>query len=98
MRHSWSPLGRRAYNAAMQFPSLRRGFETLVRTAPVDEVTRRGDEVEARAAGLQPADVDAIWRAAVGVYNSGLYPAVQLCLRRAGQVVIDRSIGHASGN
>ncbi len=83
---------------AMQFPSLRRGFETLVRTAPVEEVTRRGDEVDPRAAGLDAADVDAIWRAAVGVYQSGLYPAVQLCLRRAGQVVIDRSLGHASGN
>jgi CubicO group peptidase (beta-lactamase class C family) len=83
----------------MQFPSLRRGFETLVRTFPADEVTERSAaEVEPRAAGLQPADVDAIWAAAVGVYTSGLYPAIQVCLRRRGKVVIDRSIGHLRGN
>ena len=83
----------------MQFPSLRRGFEALVRTFPADEVTVRSDaEVAPREAGLQPADVDAIWAAAVGVYRSGLYPAIQVCLRRRGKVVIDRSIGHLRGN
>jgi CubicO group peptidase (beta-lactamase class C family) len=83
----------------MQFPSLRRGFETLVRTFPPDEVTERSDaEVDPREAGLQPADVDAIWSAAVGVYQSGLYPAIQVCLRRRGRIVLDRSIGHLRGN
>ena len=82
----------------MQFPSLRRGFETLVRTAPPDEVTRRGDEAAPRAGGLEQADIDAIWGAAVGAYRSGLYPALALCVRRRGVVVIDRSIGHVRGN
>lgn len=84
----------------MQLPRVRSAFETLVRTFPPDEVTtvNRAAEVEPRAAGLEPADVDAIWHAAVGAYQSGLYPALQLCVRRRGQVVIDRAIGHAQGN
>jgi CubicO group peptidase (beta-lactamase class C family) len=83
----------------MPFPSLRRGFETLIRVFPADEVTTRSpSEVPARDAGLDPSDVDAIWAAAVGAYRSGLYPALQLCVRRRGQVVLDRAIGHARGN
>src|SRR5687768_6956710 len=101
MHHSrWPPSSARELTLpAMQFPSLRRGFETLVRTFPPDEVTERSAaEVEPREAGLEQADVDAIWAAAVGVYKSGLYPALQVCLRRRGKVVIDRSIGHLRGN
>jgi len=82
----------------MQLPSLRRGFETLVRRYPAEEVTGIGAEVEPAAAGLTRDDVDAIWRAAVGAYESGLYPALQLCVRRRGVVVIDRSLGHLQGN
>jgi CubicO group peptidase (beta-lactamase class C family) len=32
------------------------------------------------------------------LYRTGIHPAVQLCVRRHGQVLIDRAIGHASGN
>src|SRR6185503_17499502 len=42
--------------------------------------------------------IDAIWRATVAAYRTGLYPALQLCVRRRGQVVFDRSLGHISGN
>ena len=35
---------------------------------------------------------------ALGLYRSGVHPALQLCLRRDGQVVLDRAIGHARGN
>jgi CubicO group peptidase (beta-lactamase class C family) len=77
---------------------LRRGFETLVRPAPADDVTRIAREDDARDAGLEPADVDAIWDSVVGAYETGLYPALALCVRRRGRVIVDRSIGHVSGN
>ena len=82
-----------------QMPSfIRRGLETLIRPFPAEEVTSIGPESDPRAAGLEAADVDAIWHAAVGAYQTGLYPALALCVRRKGVVVIDRAIGHASGN
>jgi CubicO group peptidase (beta-lactamase class C family) len=40
---------------------------------------------------------DRIWRAAERLYRTGLYPALSLCIRRKGEVVLDRSIGHARG-
>jgi CubicO group peptidase (beta-lactamase class C family) len=39
-----------------------------------------------------------IWDGAVDLYRSGAHPAVQVCLRREGIVVLDRAIGHARGN
>jgi CubicO group peptidase (beta-lactamase class C family) len=77
---------------------LRRGFETLVRPGDPELVSRRAAEAPAAAGGLGTDDVDAIWRAAVGAYRTGLYPALALCVRRRGQVVLDRSIGHVTGN
>ena len=55
-------------------------------------------EVDARRLGLDPAAVRAVWEAAEGLYRSGLHPALQLCVRIRGEIVIDRAIGHASGN
>lgn len=77
---------------------LRRGLETLVRPFPPQEVTSIGPEVDPAAAGMARPDVDAIWSAAEGAYASGLYPALALCLRRRGKVILDRAIGHARGN
>ena len=37
--------------------------------------------------------IEKIWDAAVSLYRSGVHPAVQLCLRRDGEVVLDRAIG-----
>jgi CubicO group peptidase (beta-lactamase class C family) len=39
-----------------------------------------------------------IWESIERLSRSGVHPAIQLCLRRHGRVVIDRAIGHASGN
>ena len=39
-----------------------------------------------------------MWRACVATYRTGLYPALALCIRRRGQVVLDRSLGHVRGN
>lgn len=47
---------------------------------------------------MTKASVERIWRAGVDLYRSGVHPALQLCLRRNGHVVLNRSIGHARGN
>jgi CubicO group peptidase (beta-lactamase class C family) len=73
--------------------------ERLVSIYPVEEVESRSDaEEDARAAGLQPRDVEAIWARARALYRTGLYPAVGLCVRRRGRVILDRALGHARGN
>lgn len=77
---------------------LRSRLETLVRTAPVAEVSDRGPEVDPKRVGLDRATIDTIWRAVAATYRTGLYPALALCIRRRGQVIFDRSIGHVRGN
>jgi CubicO group peptidase (beta-lactamase class C family) len=78
--------------------SLRSRFETLVRTAPPEQVAARGDEVDPRSVGSDRKAIDAIWRAMTASYKTGLYPALGLCIRRRGQVIFDRTLGHVSGN
>jgi CubicO group peptidase (beta-lactamase class C family) len=60
--------------------------------------SRSEREVEPRSAGLARAAVEGIWEAVERLYRSGMHPAIQLSLRRRGQVVLDRAIGHAAGN
>jgi CubicO group peptidase (beta-lactamase class C family) len=77
---------------------LRTRLETLVRVPPVDQVADRGPEVDPQEVGLDASALDAIWRGCLAAYRTGLYPALALCIRRRGQVVFDRSLGHARGN
>ncbi|RIL05072.1 MAG: hydrolase [Proteobacteria bacterium] len=64
----------------------------------LDAVTSRAEEVPAREVHLTRANVEAIWRSAQALYRTGLYPALQLCVRHRGAIVLDRTIGHAAGN
>ncbi|MDX2167584.1 MAG: serine hydrolase domain-containing protein [Deltaproteobacteria bacterium] len=57
----------------------------------------RAAEVDARAVDVDPAGVERIWAGVERLYRSGIHPAMQLCLRRHGEVLIDRAIGYASG-
>jgi len=62
--------------------------------ASLEAVTRVGDEVDPRTVGVTRDSVAAIWRAAERLYQSGTHPAIQICVRRRGQVILHRAIGH----
>jgi CubicO group peptidase (beta-lactamase class C family) len=61
-------------------------------------VTTAAAEVDPTEAGLKPGAIDCIWQAVERLYHGGAHPAIALCLRREGEVVLDRAIGHAYGN
>lgn len=63
-----------------------------------DEVTTAGPEAAADAGGMSSESVERVWQAALDLYRSGVHPALQICLRRRGAVVLNRAIGHARGN
>ena len=63
--------------------------------ADLDAVTAIGAEDHS---GIDPAAVERIWQAARHWYAAGMHPAIQLCLRHDGRVVLNRAIGHAWGN
>lgn len=68
--------------------------------ADLDAVTRSRWEAEVAPAalGLDPGARDRIWNAARRLYQSGIHPALALCVRREGRVLLDRAIGHVRGN
>jgi len=79
---------------------LKRQIINRIRPFPLSEVSvhRQEAEVDPRRVGLTPDVVRHIWASLEAFYETGLYPAVALCLRRRGEVVIDGTIGHARGN
>jgi CubicO group peptidase (beta-lactamase class C family) len=61
-------------------------------------VADRSDrETDPAAVGMSEAGVEAIWAAAERVFRRGMTPALTLCVRRHGAVVLDRSLGWARG-
>ncbi|MGA9375157.1 MAG: lipase LipE [Mycobacterium sp.] len=63
--------------------------------ADLDAVTDRAPEDHSDA---DSAAVERIWDAARHWYSAGMHPAIQVCLRRNGKVILDRAIGHGWGN
>ena len=53
---------------------------------------------EERPATPRAPAAQQIWQAALYLYRSGVHPAVQVCVRHQGRVVLDRAIGHARGH
>ncbi len=75
---------------------LLRGIEVPAELSALTDI----DPAEVRdpeATGLADADVAAIWAAVEELFRSGMHPMVSLCLRRRGQVVLNRSLGYVSG-
>ncbi|MGV1086691.1 MAG: serine hydrolase domain-containing protein [Mycobacterium sp.] len=82
-------------------PRIPRGLDPLRRIRvprDLDAATDIGPEDSAVDAGVSQAAVDTMWKAAVDWYRSGVHPAMQVCVRRNGAVILNRAIGHASGN
>ena len=71
-------------------------------TCPVPDdlqkVTTIGEEAAPSAVGSTPDEIEDLWQKLEQVYRSGVHPAIQVCVMRHGQVVLNRAIGHASGN
>jgi CubicO group peptidase (beta-lactamase class C family) len=49
-------------------------------------------------ADVDPASVERVWQATRHWYAAGMHPAIQVCVRRQGKVVLNRAIGHGWGN
>ncbi|TWS19801.1 beta-lactamase family protein [Tsukamurella asaccharolytica] len=61
----------------------------------LDAVTDIGAEDHT---GVDPRAMERIWLAARSWYAAGMQPAIQVCLRHRGRVVLNRAVGHARGN
>lgn len=66
--------------------------------AELDDITAVGPEEDAGPGGPSPAEIESIWDSVQAWYRLGATPAIQICLRRNGRVVLNRAIGHSRGN
>lgn len=67
--------------------------------ADLDAVTDIGVGAGAEDhSGVDPAGIERIWRATRHWYEAGMHPAIQVCVRHQGKVVLNRAIGHGWGN
>jgi CubicO group peptidase (beta-lactamase class C family) len=61
-------------------------------------ISDRSDrESDPREVGMTEDGVERIWRCTERLFRRGMSPAITLCVRREGRVVLDRSIGWARG-
>ena len=61
-------------------------------------VTRWGEEESPESVGVAPEAIERLWHKVEALYRSGTHPAIQICIRREGRVLLHRAIGHADGN
>ena len=62
----------------------------------LEAITTVGEEAPPEAGGVERTNVEAMWGAARDWFRSGVHPAMQVCVRRNGEVILDRAIGHAA--
>jgi CubicO group peptidase (beta-lactamase class C family) len=55
-------------------------------------------EVIPETVGVTPETVSAIWNSVQSLYRTGTHPGLQLCVRHKGEILMQRALGHASGN
>ena len=71
--------------------------------APVPQDLDRVTQIDTSAeddphtVGMTHHDVTAIWDSVQALYRTGTHPGIQLSLRRGGQRIIHRALGHARG-
>ncbi|MGI9292796.1 MAG: serine hydrolase domain-containing protein [Pseudomonadales bacterium] len=65
--------------------------------ASVTTIDGKG-EVQPTTVGLSQVAAANIWQAVENLYATGYYPALLFCLRRDGEIVFNRAIGHTTGN
>ncbi|HEY8001337.1 MAG TPA: serine hydrolase domain-containing protein [Solirubrobacterales bacterium] len=81
-----------------RFPLIGDPLRRIRMPEDLEAATSTGPEADPAEAGMTPELVERIWEGGLDLYRSGVHPALQLCLRREGKVVLDRAIGHARGN
>ena len=75
-------------------------FSTNTCHVPQDlsSIMRSKDEVHPELGGMTDKQVQKIWSSIESLYKTGNHPLISICLRRKGQIILNRSLGYAQGN
>lgn len=61
-------------------------------------ITQSKDEVFPEQGGMTDQQIQKIWSSVESLYKTGNHPLISVCLRRKGQILINRSLGYSRGN
>lgn len=64
----------------------------------LNSITQSKNEVAAELGGMTENQVNKIWQSVESLYQTGNHPLISICLRRKGQILLNRSIGYSRGN
>jgi CubicO group peptidase (beta-lactamase class C family) len=64
----------------------------------LESLVHRSEEIPGREVGVDAGQIEELWETHLALYRTGLYPAIQTCIRHRGAVVLHRAVGHAAGN
>jgi CubicO group peptidase (beta-lactamase class C family) len=64
----------------------------------LEDVSSVGEDEDANASDVPAEAIERLWERVEAMYRTGVYPGLQVCIRRHGHVVLHRTIGHARGN
>ena len=78
-------------------PKATNAIEVPADLEPLTRIDRKG-ECDPRDVGLDTRQVADIWQSVENFYRTGMQPGISFALRRHGQLVLHRAIGHARGN
>jgi len=85
--------------AAVSLNPLARIENNIAVPKSLGDIVRIADnEVNPEWLGLTERDRDVIWSAVEALYRTGAYPALSICIRRHGEILLNRSVGHVQGN
>ncbi|WP_111858148.1 serine hydrolase domain-containing protein [Acinetobacter sp. CFCC 10889] len=75
-------------------------FSTNTCHVPKDltSIIQSKHEVAAELGGMNSKQVNKIWHSIESLYRTGNHPLISICIRRNGQVMLNRSIGYVQGN
>lgn len=75
-------------------------FSTNTCHVPKDltSIIQSKHEVAAELGGMNSKQVNKIWHSIESLYKTGNHPLISICIRRNGQVMLNRSIGYVQGN
>ncbi len=78
---------------------LRKAFHLNRTQFPLSDITHiMPDEVFGEQVGMTEPAKERIWNTVEQLYLTGTQPAISICLRKNGKILLHRAIGHASGN
>lgn len=91
-------FGEVAMKRSRQLPGVNTNTIKVPRSLPTVTTIERAQEINPESLGMAAESAEAIWRSVEGIYKTGTHPGISICMRRRGQVILQRAIGHSLGN